>query len=907
MASETSSLLSPSTTISFQTSIPTSSSGPNGSPSRLPGPSSYVSSSQTTSQNRAPTTPIRGTPNYSAVPLYRQLSKAPNQLPHDLFNDNFSSFLDDSSSILPSVEPKSRPARTLLNQIPPILLATLLNLMLSVPFGSAFFPMSSPTACPPPPPLIGVRLFLLSTILGQTILGTNIGGSGFDESQGMMMVENTPFMHSIAQSVTEAIIANGGGSTEECPDEVFPTILVAFSLTTLITSLSFFLLGHFNLGNIVYFFPKHVLCGCISGIGVFVVTTGLEVSKGIGKLEWTSLESIEEFFGSQGENGTGIYLFLLPCTLVFLLRLIIRLLKKLDRSFPLLPPLFFLSITPCFYIFLWLFNIKVSRVKQLGFLFPPTDGDTTTQDTSSTFEDGGVDPSSFAAIFFPSYSFAQNLSDPFALVSWSAIAKTLPVQLGCVVFSLMHVPINIPSMSMSVNKDCDMNSEMIAHGRSNLLSALFAQLPNYMCYSNSVAYAKSGGRGQPSSLAVITLTTLLFLKGSSLVESIPRAMAGTLLIHVGLDLFFEGISAHGFSALEIGSIWAIVVSMTLFGMTAGLAAGMVLAAITFVVDAGPAHLSPIRGHMPATTLRSSKWRSVEARDILNKSDGLRRIVCVQLQGHLYFANLTQFTDAVKEIIEERKGFTRFLVLDFTLVIGIDSSAAFSLLKLVDTMAKRNLLKIAFVTGKADGFPCTVNLSEQLRSRSIAVTVKDLDKALELLEDMIVSAVNPNLINESFFRVAGEETEFLHAMMLAHCPTADKSTVKTLLTYFKRVGLKKGEVVWKQGGKADRLCAIVRGQLLSYLEEEAGTTERVVAGDVVGELGLIMGHEGERRLTTLVAEVDCVVYELTSEAFATLKAKKPAVAIYLFQLCVRYMSHRLQHVSNRFVETKCIPI
>ena len=185
---------------------------------------------------------------------------------------------------------------------------------------------------------------------------------------------------------------------------------------------------------------------------------------------------------------------------------------------------------------------------------------------------------------------------------------------------------------MSVNKDCDMNSEMIAHGRSNLLSALFGQLPNYMCYSNSVAYAKSGGRGQPSSLAVITLTTLLFLKGSSLVESIPRAMAGTLLIHVGLDLFFEGISAHGFSALEIISIWAIVVSMTLFGMTAGLAAGMVLAAITFVVDAGPAHLSPIRGHMPATTLRSSKWRSKEARDILNKSDGLRRIVCVQVRN-----------------------------------------------------------------------------------------------------------------------------------------------------------------------------------------------------------------------------------------------------------------------------------
>ena len=56
-------------------------------------------------------------------------------------------------------------------------------------------------------------------------------------------------------------------------------------------------------------------------------------------------------------------------------------------------------------------------------------------------------------------------------------------------------------------------------------------------------------------------------------------------------------------------------------------------------------------------------------------------------------------------------------------------------------------------------------------------------------------------------------------MLAHCPTAGKDTVKSLLKYFKRVGIKKGEVLWKQGGRADRLLCLVRGQLVSYLEEE----------------------------------------------------------------------------------------
>ena len=92
------------------------------------------------------------------------------------------------------------------------------------------------------------------------------------------------------------------------------------------------------------------------------------------------------------------------------------------------------------------------------------------------------------------------------------------------------------------------------------------------------------------------------------------------------------------------------------------------------------------------------------------------------------------------------------------------------------MAKRNLLKIAFVTGKDDGFPTTVNLSEQLRSRSIAVTVKDLDKALILLEDLIVSAVNPNLVNESFFRVAGEEVRVcLVRSVSSHKPNPNNAT------------------------------------------------------------------------------------------------------------------------------------
>lgn len=45
-------------------------------------------------------------------------------------------------------------------------------------------------------------------------------------------------------------------------------------------------------------------------------------------------------------------------------------------------------------------------------------------------------------------------------------------------------------------------------------------------------------------------------------------MAGTLLLHVGLDLFLEGVwdSYGSFDALEYAGVWLIVVVMTLYGM-----------------------------------------------------------------------------------------------------------------------------------------------------------------------------------------------------------------------------------------------------------------------------------------------------------------------------------------------------
>jgi len=112
---------------------------------------------------------------------------------------------------------------------------------------------------------------------------------------------------------------------------------------------------------------------------------------------------------------------------------------------PLLPPLFFLSVTPLFYLVLYILDIPTSSASDSGFFFPSTSDSSSSVELNTDFNDGGVSPLSFSSLFFPSYSLLKN-SNPFLLINMNAILHTLPTQLGCVIFSLMHVPINIPSM-----------------------------------------------------------------------------------------------------------------------------------------------------------------------------------------------------------------------------------------------------------------------------------------------------------------------------------------------------------------------------------------------------------------------------------------------------------------------------
>jgi sulfate permease, SulP family len=178
-------------------------------------------------------------------------------------------------------------------------------------------------------------------------------------------------------------------------------------------------------------------------------------------------------------------------------------------------------------------------------------------------------------------------------------------------------------------------------------------------------------------------------------------------------------------------------------------------------------------------------------------------------------------------------------------------------------------------------------------------------------------VNPNLLfdnikqsfldsNDNIVKMTSIEEEQNHAidLLLRKCPGEERNTVEKLLSYFTREVYNKGDVLWKQGSKSDCAKLLVSGDLLASLENEAGTTETISIGSMIGESGLV---ENCNRNSTVNVLDDSILYSLSRDSWEDMKEKDAKCAHLMYAIVVRYLTLRVQHCSNRIFETRCLPV
>jgi sulfate permease, SulP family len=269
------------------------------------------------------------------------------------------------------------------------------------------------------------------------------------------------------------------------------------------------------------------------------------------------------------------------------------------------------------------------------------------------------------------------LIEDFKETNWGALAEAFPAMLALTFFGILHVPINVPALGVSTGEDhLDVDRELIAHGVSNALSGLCGSIQNYLVYTNSLLFIRSGGNSRVAGVLLAIATTAILFAGTGIIGYIPVMVVGALIFLLGMDLLIEALydTWGRVNHLEYLTIIAIIFSMAAWDFVFGILVGIILSTFFFVIQAS--RKTAIRAIFSGSVAKSTVRRHPFQQRFLKEVS--RQIYVCKLSGYMFFGTIGSVEKAIRQFLEERtfeENPIRYLVMDFTLVSGVDYSAA----------------------------------------------------------------------------------------------------------------------------------------------------------------------------------------------------------------------------------------
>jgi SulP family sulfate permease len=461
---------------------------------------------------------------------------------------------------------------------------------------------------------------------------------------------------------------------------------------------------------------------------------------------------------------------------------------------------------------------------------------------------------------------------------------TLPDLLGNVITVIFVTAtgtlFNTTGIEVASQREANLERELNVTGLANILSGAFGGYTGCISLSRSLLNFNSGGTGRLSGLTVAAVSALMLTIAPTLLGYMPKFVLGGLLIYLGADQLHKWTveSRRRLSVVEYLSLLAIIVIILQWGFVAGVLIGVVIGCTTFALSAS--RIDSIKYSFDGPEYRSSLDRSRDDEAVLAAHG--EKIQGLNLQSYLFFGSANRLYQHVKALIA-RHPECRFLVFDFKLVTGIDSSAAYSFAQIKRTAHDRGiklvLVHLPVATEKA-------LRSSEFISNEVSV-VPELDHALEWCENEII-AQHPGLEQEEaslrdwFAQILG--TEHDAAELIYRC---------------RRIEVDAGETIVRAGDAADSMHFILDGRVGIMILAEEGRTTRVRSlgrYTTIGEMGLV-SHAA--RNATIQAEVASVLYVLDADQFEIIKRDDPELSHKLLTYFVSVMAERLTF-ANRMI-------
>ena len=660
-----------------------------------------------------------------------------------------------------------------------------------------------------------------------------------------------PLMIAGPQSTSSVIIALSASalatrlSAEGSVDKVFPTVFVFIVLISLMVGLFLFTLGRFHLGTLIRYVPYPVVGGFLAGTGWMLCAGSIGFMTG----EALSLQNLPRLFQSDS-----VVLWLPGLIIAFVLLVTSRLYKGV-----LVLPSVLLAAVVLFYLALWISDISLAQAGLRGMLLGP-------------FAEEG---------FWRSI----NLSTLNG-VDWQLLAGQAVSVMTIMFFVAVSVLLNATGIELVTASDIDLDQELCAAGIGNIAAGLGCGLMGYQFLGYSVLNSKAGARSRIAGLLSAAFCAATLLLGAPALTYFPKPVVGGLVLFLGFSLLIEWLYV-GWTKLQRLD-YLLVVTILFFivtvGFLEGVGIGVLIAVILFAVNYS--RVDVIKHALSGETHHSNVERAGRQQGLLQEKG--RQIFILRLQGFLFFGSANTLFERVRQQMDvcgPGEEPIRYVVLDFQLVNGLDSSAVLSFMKMKQ-LARAKGIPLVFTNTLA-------NVHDQLERAgifeegdSVCLTFPNLDRGVEWCENGILERQDVMTVGPHSFSI-----------LLGEIFPEQEDHGRRFVAYLEEMDVPAGQFLFRQGQSAENLYLIESGELSALLESNSGESIRLRSmgtGTIVGEMGLYVDAP---RSASVRAEQPSKLYRLSSVKLKEMQEHDPEVASAFHRFVVRSLASRLDQKTK----------
>ena len=682
---------------------------------------------------------------------------------------------------------------------------------------------------------VGMPMAIWAMLIGSSIGGVWIAlrtslapiATGIDSPTGTVLVL-------LSASASSGILAAGGN-----PANAAETVMGIFTAATVMSGALLYGLGVCRWGSYFRFVPYPVIGGFLAATGWFLIaggvrmTTGRALSpSGLGST-WTMIEVAK----------------LGAAAAVLVVLLVVR--RRFKSAFAM----------PAALLLMWLTGSVV--LQALGLSGP---------------EHGW---------HFPSLGELTRWSPLEVLrtsqLTLTMMARLVPELLAVTIVALISLVTKVSSLEVARQASGNLDREFRAHGIAGLAAAPFGGLIGSLQTGTSRLLEQAGGATRMSGVVCALALGAVGAASFDLPGLVPIAIVAGLVFNLGYNFIVDALCRPYVQRAWLDFLLAIVIMIVCiqYGYLIGVLAGLLCACVMFAISY--ARFGVVRRHVTRAQFAGYVDRTAEAAAYLR--DNGDAIQIYWLSGYIFFGSSEGLFERIRgdiEALPHRR--VAYVILDFSMASGADSSAVVSLAKLRNFCDQQGAA-LVYCSLSAANHKGPM-LGGVFGAGSTHQAFADLNLALAWCEDRLLAGAS---LSENA-GLGGFEAWLQHQLG-ASVRAAD------LVAYLERKDTDGSQVLYREGEPADTIDLVAAGNVaieITNSEGESLRVRRIMTHTVVGEMGFFR-HSA--RAATVSSDGPAILFTLSRANFECMRRERPDLASAFDDFILRVLADRIDFANH----------